>query len=92
MVVGKANPRANLSGKVSRATTTAPDEYVCLDREGSESGQNRAPATQRVRWFRTFAMNVSQIYDGDAMEPVELKSIWNRPPTEAALWWCLSFL
>ncbi len=26
----------------------------------------------RVRWFRTFAMNVSQIYDGDG-EPVELK-------------------
>ena len=31
------------------------------------------PATQRLRWFRTFAMNVSQIYDGDAMEPVEMK-------------------
>ena len=31
------------------------------------------PAAQRVRWFRTFAMNVSQIYDGEAMEPVELK-------------------
>ena len=31
------------------------------------------PAAQRVRWFRTFAMNVSQIYDGEAMDPVELK-------------------
>jgi hypothetical protein len=33
------------------------------------------PAQQRLRWFRTFAMNVSQIYDGDADmdEPVELK-------------------
>lgn len=33
------------------------------------------PAAQRVRWFRTFAMNVSQIYDGDGEmdEPVELK-------------------
>jgi hypothetical protein len=30
------------------------------------------PAAQRVRWFRTFAMNVSQIYDGDD-EPVEMK-------------------
>jgi hypothetical protein len=29
-------------------------------------------APQRVRWFRTFAMNVSQIYDGDD-EPVEMK-------------------
>ena len=31
------------------------------------------PAQQRLRWFRTFAMNASQIYDGDMMEPVELK-------------------
>lgn len=31
------------------------------------------PAAQRLRWFRTFAMNVSQIYDEEAMEPVELK-------------------
>ena len=30
------------------------------------------PAAQRVRWFRTFAMNVSQIYDEDT-EPVEMK-------------------
>jgi hypothetical protein len=30
------------------------------------------PAPQRIRWFRTFAMNVSQIYDGDG-EPVEMK-------------------
>jgi hypothetical protein len=29
-------------------------------------------AAQRVRWFRTFAMNVSQIYDGDD-EPVGMK-------------------
>jgi hypothetical protein len=30
------------------------------------------PAAQRLRWFRTFAMNVSQIYDDDN-EPVEMK-------------------
>jgi hypothetical protein len=30
------------------------------------------PGPSRVRWFRTFAMNVSQIYDGDG-EPVEMK-------------------
>jgi hypothetical protein len=30
------------------------------------------PAALRVRWFRTFAMNVSQIYNGDS-EPVEMK-------------------
>jgi hypothetical protein len=30
------------------------------------------PGPNRVRWFRTFAMNVSQIYDGEG-EPVELK-------------------
>jgi hypothetical protein len=37
------------------------------------SAERGWPATQRIRWFRTFAMNVSQIYDGDAMEPVEMK-------------------
>jgi hypothetical protein len=26
-----------------------------------------------VRWLRTFAMNVSQIYDADEPEPVEMK-------------------
>jgi len=36
------------------------------------------PAAQRVRWFRTFAMNVSQIYDGDA-EPVEMKIELEKP-------------
>jgi hypothetical protein len=30
------------------------------------------PGPQRVRWFRTFAKNVSQIYDGED-EPVEMK-------------------
>jgi hypothetical protein len=30
------------------------------------------PAAQRVRWFRRFAMNVSQIYDEDS-QPVEMK-------------------
>jgi hypothetical protein len=30
------------------------------------------PGPQRVRWFRTFAMNVSQIYDGEG-DPVEMK-------------------
>jgi hypothetical protein len=29
------------------------------------------PKEQRIRWFKTFAMNVSQVYD-DANEPVEL--------------------
>lgn len=29
-------------------------------------------AAKRVRWFRTFAMNVSQIYDNDE-HPVELE-------------------
>lgn len=30
------------------------------------------PAEKRLRWFRTFAMNVSQVYDGDD-NPVELQ-------------------
>jgi hypothetical protein len=36
------------------------------------SSEKGWPASNRVRWFRTFAMNVSQIYDGDG-EPVEMK-------------------
>lgn len=31
------------------------------------------PAAKRVRWFRAFAMNVSQVFDEDQDEPVELK-------------------
>jgi hypothetical protein len=31
------------------------------------------PKPSRVRWFRTFAMNVSQIYDADEEDPVEMK-------------------
>ena len=30
------------------------------------------PDEKRLRWFRTFAMNVSQVYDDDK-RPVELK-------------------
>ena len=30
-------------------------------------------AQTRLRWFRTFAMNVSQIYDADEDDPVEMK-------------------
>jgi hypothetical protein len=31
------------------------------------------PAAKRVRWFKAFAMNVSQVFDEDQDEPVELK-------------------
>jgi hypothetical protein len=31
------------------------------------------PAEKRLRWFRTFAMNVSQVYDEDGDEPVEVE-------------------
>lgn len=30
------------------------------------------PAEKRARWFRTFAMNVSQVYDPDDKDPVDL--------------------
>jgi hypothetical protein len=52
---------------------------------GAQRGRHRAsfrpkkiptsgdwPAQQRLRWFRTFAMNVSQIYDDEMDDPVEL--------------------
>jgi hypothetical protein len=35
-------------------------------------GKGSWPAAQRIRWFRTFAMNVSQIYDEDD-DPVEME-------------------
>jgi hypothetical protein len=31
------------------------------------------PASTRLRWFRTVAMNVSQIHDAEESEPVEMK-------------------
>jgi len=30
------------------------------------------PSAKRIRWFKTFAMNVSQIYDADEENPVEM--------------------
>lgn len=36
------------------------------------SSEKGWPGANRVRWFRTFAMNVSQIYDAET-EPVEMK-------------------
>jgi hypothetical protein len=39
------------------------------------------PGPNRVRWFRTFAMNVSQIYDGDG-EPVEMTIELTGPNTK----------
>jgi hypothetical protein len=35
------------------------------------------PGPARIRWFRTFAMNVSQIYDGEG-EPVEMTIELNK--------------
>ena len=35
------------------------------------SKENGWPAEKRLRWFKTFAMNVSQVYDDDS-DPVEL--------------------
>jgi hypothetical protein len=42
------------------------------------SAEKGWPGAARVRWFRTFAMNVSQIYDGDG-EPVEMKIELENP-------------
>lgn len=45
---------------------------MALLRKIPEGGPGQWPAENRVRWFRTFAMNVSQVYDEDAA-PVELE-------------------
>lgn len=52
---------------------------VALLKKIPPSGANW-PAAQRVRWFKTFAMNVSQIYDGED-EPVEMKIELEGPAT-----------
>jgi len=39
------------------------------------------PGPSRVRWFRTFAMNVSQIYDGED-DPVEMKIELEEPASK----------
>jgi hypothetical protein len=40
------------------------------------------PGPARVRWFRTCAMKVSQIFDGDG-EPVEMKIELDEQPPKA---------
>lgn len=44
---------------------------MALLRKIPKSGAGNWPVENRVRWFRTFAMNVSQVYDDD-QSPVEL--------------------
>lgn len=41
------------------------------------------PAAKRLRWFKAFAMNVSQVYDHD--EPVELDIKLEKEPSKGAL-------
>jgi hypothetical protein len=55
---------------IPRAAGTVKSRIIALKKiPETEKGW---PAAQRVRWSRPFAMNVSQIYDGDN-EPVEMK-------------------
>ena len=45
---------------------------MALLRKIPKSGSGEWPAENRLRWFRTFAMNVSQVYDDDSA-PVEIE-------------------
>jgi len=45
---------------------------MALLRKIPKAGMDAWPADNRLRWFRTFAMNVSQVYDADD-DPVELE-------------------
>jgi hypothetical protein len=53
---------------------------MALLRKIPTGGAGAWPAENRLRWFRTFAMNVSQVYDDGDGEPVELE-IKLKPPT-----------
>jgi hypothetical protein len=58
-----------------RRTTGLPAFFSVVlrsARDGKLRFRKGWPAAHRVRWFRTFAMNVSQIYDNEG-EPVEMK-------------------
>jgi hypothetical protein len=43
---------------------------MALLRKIPKGGQGSWPQDARLRWFKTFAMNVSQVYDKDD-EPIE---------------------
>jgi hypothetical protein len=40
---------------------------------GMKRASTHTRVPNRVRWFRAFAVNVSQIYDADEEQPVEMK-------------------
>jgi hypothetical protein len=45
---------------------------MALLRKIPKAGTDQWPADNRLRWFRTFAMNVSQVYDNDD-KPIEFE-------------------
>lgn len=59
-------------------TTLALDPLLIELLRKIPSKEDGWPAPRRVRWFRTFAMNVSQIYD-DEDNPVELEIEATKP-------------
>jgi len=64
-------PKKNGDGGDSGGTGLNLDPLlVALLNKIPEQGQDW-PAEKRVRWFKTFAMNVSQVYDVEN-EPIEL--------------------
>ena len=73
---GSAAPQSSLTGPDGNGGGGADDLgldplLIALLRK-IPSTEKGWPAFQRVRWFRTFAMNVSQIYDTEG-EPVEME-------------------
>jgi hypothetical protein len=42
------------------------------------SAEKGWPAQTRLQWFRTFVMNVSQIYDADENDPVEMNVVLEK--------------
>ena len=66
------NKRKNGGGQGGGEGLDLDPLLVALLHKIPEQGQEW-PAERRLRWFKTFAMNVSEVYDGDADNPVELQ-------------------
>lgn len=66
------NKRKNGGGDGGDTGLNLDPLLVALLHKIPERGQDW-PAERRLRWFKTFAMNVSEVYDGDSEKPVELE-------------------
>ncbi len=79
----KTDDKPGGGGDGGGGTTLDLDPLLMALLQKIPSKQEGWPEAKRIRWFRTFAMNVSQIYDGDD-DVVELKIEKAKPSDPAS--------